>query len=253
MTAPTHNIRLNSTLRDFLQARHIQPKDDGPAVWRNLERLVFSDDLHLSDWTRHVLRDGKALILGSLGYMSYAYSPAHRFRAGAFCSIAAGVTVMGDRHPHERVSTHPFTYGPFYREAAKALGAGRMTMSVPYNGQQPLIAVGNDVWIGARVTLTGGISIGTGAILGTGAIVTRDVPPYGIVVGAPGRVVKHRFPPETIARLLESHWWDYPLDVLAQFDFLDPDRFCDAFAARQEEFQPRTTAPITAAHLLTLA
>jgi len=54
------------------------------------------------------------------------------------------------------------------------------------------IQIGDDVWIGAMVTVLPGISIGTGAVVGSGAVVTRDVPPYAIVIGNPARVVDER-------------------------------------------------------------
>jgi acetyltransferase-like isoleucine patch superfamily enzyme len=54
------------------------------------------------------------------------------------------------------------------------------------------VVVGRDVWLGARVMVTAGVTIGDGCIVGAGAIVTRDLPPYSIAVGAPARVVGQR-------------------------------------------------------------
>lgn len=54
------------------------------------------------------------------------------------------------------------------------------------------IIVDDDVWIGARAILLQGISIGKGSIIGAGAVVTRDVPPYSVVVGNPARVIRVR-------------------------------------------------------------
>jgi acetyltransferase-like isoleucine patch superfamily enzyme len=54
------------------------------------------------------------------------------------------------------------------------------------------IRIGDDVWIGAMVTVLPGISIGTGAVVGSGAVVTRDIPPYAIAIGNPARVVDER-------------------------------------------------------------
>jgi maltose O-acetyltransferase len=55
------------------------------------------------------------------------------------------------------------------------------------------VTIEDDVWIGARVILLPGVSIGTGAIVGAGAVVSKDVPPGAVVVGTPARVVKYRF------------------------------------------------------------
>ena len=74
------------------------------------------------------------------------------------------------------------------------------------------IRIGSDVWIGSRAIILSGITIGNGAVIGAGAIVTRDVPPYAIVAGNPARLIRYRFPPETIAALEEIAWWDWPAD-----------------------------------------
>ena len=62
--------------------------------------------------------------------------------------------------------------------------------------QQPMIKkpvrIGNDVWIGARVIILPGVSIGDGAIIGAGAVVTKDVTPYTVVGGVPARKIKDR-------------------------------------------------------------
>ena len=54
------------------------------------------------------------------------------------------------------------------------------------------VVIGDDVWIGGRVTILPGVHVGDGAILGAGAVVTKDVPPYAIVGGNPAKVIKYR-------------------------------------------------------------
>ncbi|HRV94862.1 MAG TPA: acyltransferase [Anaerolineae bacterium] len=54
------------------------------------------------------------------------------------------------------------------------------------------IVVEDDVWIGANVTVVDGVTIGKGSIIGAGSVVTRDIPPYSIAVGAPAKRVKDR-------------------------------------------------------------
>lgn len=54
------------------------------------------------------------------------------------------------------------------------------------------VVIGDDVWIGARVTILGGVHVGNGAIIGAGAVVTQDVLSYAIVAGNPARVIRMR-------------------------------------------------------------
>jgi len=69
---------------------------------------------------------------------------------------------------------------------------------VPFR-QQPRrerdVVLGNDVWLGARVVVTAGVSIGDGCIIGAGAVVTRDIPAGSIAVGVPAKVVAQRSKP----------------------------------------------------------
>jgi acetyltransferase-like isoleucine patch superfamily enzyme len=54
------------------------------------------------------------------------------------------------------------------------------------------IDVQEGCWLGARVTVLGGVTIGRGSVVAAGAVVTRDVPAYSIVAGIPARVIGHR-------------------------------------------------------------
>lgn len=54
------------------------------------------------------------------------------------------------------------------------------------------IHIGNDVWIGARVIILPGVTVGDHVIIGAGAVVTKDVPDYAIVGGVPAKVIRYR-------------------------------------------------------------
>jgi maltose O-acetyltransferase len=60
-----------------------------------------------------------------------------------------------------------------------------------FRAEKP-ITIGNDVWIGARVIILPGVTIGEGVIIGAGSVVTKDVPAWAVVVGNPARVIKDR-------------------------------------------------------------
>ncbi|MBK8817496.1 MAG: acyltransferase [Methylococcaceae bacterium] len=59
--------------------------------------------------------------------------------------------------------------------------------TLPYSHKAKPIIIGKGVWLGAHVIVLGGVTIGEGAVIGAGAIVTRDVSPHSIVVGASTR------------------------------------------------------------------
>lgn len=54
------------------------------------------------------------------------------------------------------------------------------------------IIIEDDCWLGHKVTVLDGVTIGKGSVIGAGAVVARDIPPYSVAVGIPARVVKSR-------------------------------------------------------------
>jgi len=58
------------------------------------------------------------------------------------------------------------------------------------------VRIGPDVWLGRGVTVLRGVDIGRGSVIGAHAVVTRDIPPYSVAVGAPARIVRSRLPDE---------------------------------------------------------
>jgi hypothetical protein len=69
-----------------------------------------------------------------------------------------------------------------------------------------------------------GVTIGNGAVIGAACVVTKDVPPYAVVVGVPGSVIRYRFSPGIIAELQAIAWWDWPdgkLDRMLKYMLTD--------------------------------
>ncbi|CAM3210676.1 sugar O-acetyltransferase [Lactiplantibacillus plajomi] len=52
------------------------------------------------------------------------------------------------------------------------------------------VKIGNDVWIGGKVTITPGVTIGNNVVIAAGAVVTKDVPDNVLVGGVPAKVIK---------------------------------------------------------------
>ena len=52
------------------------------------------------------------------------------------------------------------------------------------------VKIGNDCWLGARVTVCSGVTIGDGCVIGAGSVVVRDIPPHTFAAGNPCRVIR---------------------------------------------------------------
>lgn len=142
---------------------------------------------------------GKYSYIGKNSALIYA-------EVGSYCSIAGGTYVGMGHHDLSNIST-----SPLFTE--KKNGSGHSwTSQTPFPFNK--VIVGNDVWIGERVIVMGGITIGDGAVIGAGAIVTKDVPPYAIVGGVPAKIIRYRFLPDVVERLLQLQWWSMPEEKL---------------------------------------
>lgn len=126
---------------------------------------------------------------------------------GKFCSIGPNFCCGLGVHPTNGISTAPMFYSP-----AKQNGMTLCKESKVEESKKTII--GNDVFIGANVTMLDGVKIADGAVIGAGAVVVNDIPAYAIAVGVPAKVVKYRFDESTIKAFIEKQWWDGPEEEL---------------------------------------
>jgi Acetyltransferase (isoleucine patch superfamily) len=118
---------------------------------------------------------------------------------GKFCSIASEVTIMlGGEHRSDWITTYPFN--------ALIDSYSYITGHPKSKGN---VSIGNDVWIASGVKIMSGVQIGDGAIIGANSLVTKNIPPYCIVGGNPAIIIKYRFKPWTIRKLLKIKWWNW--------------------------------------------
>jgi len=147
-----------------------------------------------------------------IGAFSYSYSPLpEEVTVGRYCSISSGLRFIDSHHPLEAITTSAMMFRPYNH-----LFAGYLTEELKLyaacfsvNGGKSYPCIGNDVWIGANVTLAMGIKLGTGCVVAANSVVTKDVPPYAIVGGNPASIIKFRFDFPLIAALLRSEWWNF--------------------------------------------
>lgn len=140
----------------------------------------------------------------SFGRNSYICENSHIAQyttIGNFCSIA-NLCTIGAR-PHD---------------------ISCLTTSLIGDDPEVKTVIGHDVWIGCNCVVLAGVNIGIGAVIGAGSVVTKDVPPYAVVVGNPAKVLKYRFSSELIDRLLKSKWWELTDEELKSLPLNNPER-----------------------------
>lgn len=156
--------------------------------------------------------------IGKCSYMG-TLSAAYDTKIGKFCSIARECYIGGATHPLDRVSSSVCFY-------LKDSFFGKCYYEDDYEWQTHT-TIGNDVWIGSRAIILGGINIADGAVIGSGSVVTKDIGPYEIWAGNPAKFIRKRFDDETIEKLLKSKWWDWTDEKLYAKgpDFIDVEKF----------------------------
>jgi len=177
------------------------------SVVLNLVRRLEGSDLY-SNTLRRIFHDYHKVTIGlyTHGGCFIPYQIDKFTTIGKYCSIAVCMRSMNRNHPMDFKSMHAFFFNP----ALKYCDEDRIEY-VP-------LEIGNDVWIGHNAIIMPHVkTIGDGAVVGAGAVVHNNVPPYGVVVGNPARVVRYRFPKETIEKLLESRWWEKSIEEIKPF------------------------------------
>lgn len=152
---------------------------------------------------------------GRLGYGSYI-GPYSKISAhiGRFTSIASYVCTVAGRHAYQApfATTCPmfFSLNPNHSQSGSTFATEQMFEELKFAvpEKQLDVEIGNDVWIGERAMLIGGVHIADGAIVLAGAVITKDVPPYAIVGGVPAKIIRYRYDKETISFLLQTQWWN---------------------------------------------
>ncbi|MDM8249900.1 CatB-related O-acetyltransferase [Lacrimispora saccharolytica] len=147
-----------------------------------------------------------------------AFNVGGKVNIGRYCSFGPNVRYFGGNHPIKYAAMTPY----FYRKEW-----GYNVQDIP----RQELTVGNDVWVGYGTIITSSCkTIGNGAVIGAGAVVTKDVPPYAVVMGVPAKITNYRFSEETQKKLEESKWWELEPNVLIRYyDIIDqPEKWAEA-------------------------
>ena len=93
----------------------------------------------------------------------------HRVEIGSHCMFANGCFVTDTDHRYD--------------------DPGRPVPWQGFTSKGPTL-LGDNVWCGANVVITSGVTVGERCVIGANSVVTHDLPPFSIAAGAPARVLR---------------------------------------------------------------
>lgn len=80
------------------------------------------------------------------------------------------------------------------------VGLPQYLSTLHINDTETTIVIEEDVWVGARSILLSHCNVRRGAVIAAGSVITKDIPPYAVVAGMPGKVIATRFSLEQIIK-----------------------------------------------------
>jgi acetyltransferase-like isoleucine patch superfamily enzyme len=114
-----------------------------------------------------------------------------RIEIGAHCNIGTRCSLWAGERARIVIGDHAL-FGPEVFITAANYRSARGTPIKEQPRDEADVVIGEDVWLGARVIVLPGVTIGAGCIVGAGSVVTKSLEPYSIAVGVPANVVGRR-------------------------------------------------------------
>jgi len=142
--------------------------------------------LHCRSRRSHAVRVGKSS--GIYNGSFFELGPDGEVCIGDYCTLVGAIIATNGR---VRIGDYCFLAHEVVIADGHYAGPVLSTRNDDSDHREPMesVSLGHNVWVGAGALLLNGATIGEGAIVGAAAVVDFKVPPYGIVVGNPGRVV----------------------------------------------------------------
>jgi acetyltransferase-like isoleucine patch superfamily enzyme len=183
----------------------------GPFYVSPQARLTGVENIQIGEGAR-VFANAELNTSGAPSALPYKKSKCTgKIRIGSNTVIRSNVSLMtygGSIAIDDSVSIHPYTiiYGLGGVSIGKNVGIASHAViiaanhifsdsKVPFREQGQTakgIIIKDDVWLGTRVTVLDGVTIGTGAVIGAGAVVNKNIPDFAVAVGVPAKVIKYR-------------------------------------------------------------
>jgi maltose O-acetyltransferase len=154
--------------------------------------LILGDACGAYDRTTFVVGPSGYITVGSYTCLNGTYLVCNDcITIGAHCLLAWGVVLT---------DTWVELGAPVaVRRALLSAAAADPVRRLPPMGTPRPITLEDNVWVGFDAAILPGVTLGRGCVVGCKTIVTKDVPPYAVVVGNPARILRFLEPDDTDA------------------------------------------------------
>lgn len=188
----TEKIKNNPDLKRKLLHLMMHPVKTRPRLWLRCLQLFYMKKGKNSVIYRSVRKDIVPFNGFSLGRSSV-------IEDYTIINNAVGEIIIGN---HTRIGMGNTIIGPVMIGNNVILAQNIVISALNHNFEDVLmtinqqgvvtdqITIENNVWIGANSSILAGVSIGEHVVVGAGSVVTKDIPPYCVVVGNPARILK---------------------------------------------------------------
>ena len=134
---------------------------------------VFNDGIFLTAWPGRSENQPKLIIRNNCCFGAYNHiSCINRIEIGDNLLTGKWVTIVDNDHGDTRLET---------------LKIPPKERSLYSKG---IVEIGDNVWIGDKVTILSGVKIGNCSIIAANSVVTKDIPPFSVVGGNPAKILK---------------------------------------------------------------
>ena len=177
--------RLYKIINNWYVKRFIAPQFDSlgsiPEIAHPRSLVIFGRNIHLGKYAQIICASDNCVRLTSW--------PSKQADAeiiiGDYCLISPGVRIS---------SAKSIRIGDNCMFAANVIISdsdwhGIYNRIRPFRCTKPVV-IENNVWLGERVIVTKGVTIGENSVVGSGSVVTKSIPPNSVTAGNPARIIK---------------------------------------------------------------
>lgn len=218
----------NGKIDEVINLKNEETKNIGVKLTKYLRGSIFEENVSFNS---PITNANNRVFLGAHSYMNDGGYIRSNVFIGRYCSIGRRVTILAARHNMHILSTSPALNNGnevYTSEQKEMLGINTTPVRV---------IIENDVWIGDGAVIMPGVRIATGAVIAANCVVTKDVPPYAIFGGVPGKLIKYRFPTEIKEQLLSTRWWNMDYKTINSMPKKNIFSFIEASSSQKINFE----------------